>query len=140
MFKNILGFQAFFTLPSIQQTCPYLLLKKLALNSSLVREGIRFNGSAVRRVSLCFILRFCIRNLSDVYTIYYLSIYLGAPELNSKGMNVPGLEFQCFTSRYNVIEVKTNNWKKFFSSSKSTIFIWPPSVYLDSRPLSAHDE
>ena len=24
--------------------------------------------------------------------------------MNSKGMNIPGLEFQCFTSRYHVIE------------------------------------
>jgi hypothetical protein len=25
--------------------------------------------------------------------------------MNSRGMNVPGLEFQCFTGRYNIIEV-----------------------------------
>ena len=49
-----------------------------------------------------------------IYPSIYHIIYLGAPELNSKGMNVPGLEFQCFTSRYNVIEVKRTINKSFF--------------------------
>jgi len=34
----------------------------------------------------------------------WLTCPMGSEELQSKGMNVPGLEFQCFTSRYNVVE------------------------------------
>jgi hypothetical protein len=31
----------------------------------------------------------------------------GGAELASRGMKIDGLEFQCFTSRYNILEVRT---------------------------------
>jgi hypothetical protein len=34
----------------------------------------------------------------------WLTALPAGKELNSKAMQVPGLEFQCLTSRYNVIE------------------------------------
>jgi hypothetical protein len=33
--------------------------------------------------------------------------FVGSKEIDSKGMNVPGLDFQCLTTRYNVVEA---NW------------------------------
>jgi len=39
------------------------------------------------------------------FSVSFLFVCVGSEELISRGMGVPGLEFQCFTSRYNVVEV-----------------------------------
>jgi hypothetical protein len=42
----------------------------------------------------------------------WLTALPAGKELNSKAMQVPGLEFQCLTSRYNVIEsTRLTRWQ-----------------------------